>query len=98
MPRLEAASISSTSTELPAAISVHEGHFPQGATVGPWAQFSALARIRAVVVFPTPRAPEKMYPCATRFVRMALASVSVTSFWPTTSSNTCGRYLRAMTW
>jgi hypothetical protein len=67
MPRLDAASISNTSTELPAAISRQEGHSPHGVSVGPWTQFKDLARIRAVDVFPTPRAPEKMYPCATRF-------------------------------
>src|ERR1041385_4100656 len=33
-----------------------------------------------------------------RFCAMALASVSVTCSWPTTSAKRCGRYLRAMTW
>ena len=50
-----------TSSELPAAISRQESHSLQGSAVGPFAQLSALARMRAVVVFPTPRAPEKMY-------------------------------------
>ena len=40
------------------AISRQESHSPQGVTVGPWTQLSALARMRAVVVLPTPRAPE----------------------------------------
>ena len=60
MPRLEAASISSTSSELPAAISRQESQLLSGSAVGPFAQLSALARMRAVVVFPTPRTPEKM--------------------------------------
>src|SRR5258707_1078511 len=66
MPRFDAASISITSKEVPAAISLQESHSPQGVAVGPFTQFSAFARILAAVVFPTPRAPEKMYPCATR--------------------------------
>ena len=66
MPRFEAASISMTSSEVPAAISLHESHTPQGSGVGPFTQFRAFARIRAAVVFPTPRAPEKMYAWATR--------------------------------
>src|SRR5271166_1425256 len=59
MPRFEAASISITSSEVPAAISLQESHTPHGSGVGPFTQFSAFARMRAAVVFPTPRAPEK---------------------------------------
>src|SRR5213076_3112618 len=51
------------------------------------------ARILAAVVFPTPRAPEKMYACATRLFRMAFFSVSVTCCCPTRSRNVCGRHL-----
>ena len=98
MPRFEAASISMTSSEVPAAISLHESHTPQGSGVGPFTQFSALAKILAAVVFPTPRAPEKMYACATRLFRMAFFNVSVTCCCPTRSRNVCGRHLRAMTW
>ena len=98
MPRFEAASISITSIDVPAAIALHESQTPQGSGAGPFTQFNALARMRAAVVFPTPRAPEKMYACATRFMRMALASVSVTWDWPTSSANVCGRHFRAMTW
>src|SRR5207253_11243795 len=63
MPRFEAASISMTSSEVPAAISLHESHTPQGSGVGPFTQFSALAKILAAVVFPTPRAPHKLAAC-----------------------------------
>lgn len=56
-PVCDAASISMTSSEPPAAISTHDAHSPHGSGVTPFAQLSALARIRAVVVFPTPRAP-----------------------------------------
>ena len=64
---------------------------------GPFAQLSALARIRAVVVLPTPRAPEKMYACATRPDCTAFASVRVTCDCPTTSAKVCGRHFRAIT-
>src|SRR6266850_2526757 len=56
---LEAASISNTSIDLPAAISKHDGHALQGVMVGPFSQLRPFAKIRAVVVFPTPRGPEK---------------------------------------
>ena len=60
MPRLEAASISITSTEPPAAISLQLAHTPQGWLVGPFTQFRQRARMRATVVLPVPRWPEKM--------------------------------------
>ena len=66
--------------------------------VGPFTQFSARARIRAVVVLPTPRGPANTNACASRPLVSALRSVRVTACWPTTSSNCCGRHLRAMTW
>jgi hypothetical protein len=60
MPRLLAASISITSSELPEVTSRQKRHSLHGCGVGPFSQFSAFARMRAVVVFPTPRWPEKM--------------------------------------
>jgi hypothetical protein len=42
----------------PEAISWHEGQTLHGVIVGPFSQLSPLARIRAVVVLPTPRGPE----------------------------------------
>jgi hypothetical protein len=44
----------------PAAISVQLAHTPQGVMVGPWMQFRHRAMMRATVVFPVPRWPEKM--------------------------------------
>ncbi len=40
---------------------IDEAHMvsPQGSSVGPWAQLSARARMRALVVLPQPRGPEK---------------------------------------
>ena len=41
------------------AISTQERHVPQGLAVGPCSQFRALATMRAVLVLPQPRGPEK---------------------------------------
>jgi hypothetical protein len=55
--RFEAASISITSREVPAAIETHDSHLPQGVSVGPSTQFSERARIFASEVLPVPREP-----------------------------------------
>ena len=55
---LDAPSISRTSIEFPNFISWQKSHSSQGSGIGPFAQLIAFARIRAVVVFPTPRVPE----------------------------------------
>ena len=55
--RLEAASISITSSELPAAIVRQDSHSPQGVSVGPLTQFRERARIFATEVLPVPREP-----------------------------------------
>ena len=55
--RFEAASISITSSEVPAAIAVHDSHTPQGSSVGPFTQLSERARIFASEVLPVPREP-----------------------------------------
>ena len=46
-------------TDKPSAIRRQLSHVPQGSAVGPCSQFSAFARILAVLVFPVPRGPEK---------------------------------------
>ena len=86
-------------TQVPAAISVQESHRPHGSAVGPspFAQLRALARMRAVVVLPTPRAPENRKAWPMRPVESAFFSVRVTVDWPTTSSNVRGRHFRART-
>ena len=48
----------------PSAISTQASQTPHGSAVGPFSQFSARARMRAVVVLPTPRGPEKTNDCA----------------------------------
>jgi hypothetical protein len=54
--------------------------------------------MRAVVVLPTPRGPEKTNDWAMRCPAIALRSVCVTPRWPITSSKRWGRHLRARTW
>ena len=97
IPEWLAASISSTSMSRPCAISMQASHSPHGSGDGPFTQFSARARMRAVVVFPQPRGPANTNAWATRPLVMALRSVRVTACCPTTSSNRCGRHLRART-
>ena len=53
----DAASISSRSTKLPSSIDWQFSHFPQGSEVTPLIQFKLFAKIRAIVVLPTPRVP-----------------------------------------
>ena len=59
MPRCEAASISITSSDVPFAIVMQALQTLSGVGVGPCAQFSAFARIRASEVLPVPRGPAK---------------------------------------
>jgi hypothetical protein len=56
-----AASISTTSSDPPPPrpSSTQLSHVPQGVSVGPCAQFRQRARMRADVVLPHPRGPEK---------------------------------------
>jgi len=70
---------------------------PQGVAVGPRAQQSALAKMRAALVLPMPRAPVNRKAWCTRPMLMALVKVRATCSWPRRSSNLCGRYLRART-
>ena len=94
MPRCDAASISTTSSELPFAIARQAWHVMSGFGVGPCAQFRPFARIRASEVFPVPRGPAKRYAWRTCPAAIAFFSVRTTGSWPTTSSKPCGRYLR----
>jgi hypothetical protein len=61
-----AASISWTSVEVPAAISVQAAQAPQGSSVGPSSQFKQQARIRASVVLPVPLGPVRRMAWGTR--------------------------------
>ncbi len=57
MPRLEAASSSTTSREAPASTARHEAQVPSGSPSTGASQLRALARMRAVEVLPVPRGP-----------------------------------------
>ena len=96
IPRCEAASISTTSSEVPFAIATHAEQVPSGDEVGAveLSQLSAFARIRAIDVFPVPRGPAKRYAWRTWSWSIAFRSVRTTASCPTTSSNVCGRYFR----
>ena len=96
-PLFEAASISTTSTARPSAISTQGVQTPHGSAVGPFSQLSAFATRRAVVVFPTPRGPVKRKAWATCPVLSAFERVRTTCSWPDISPKRCGRYLRART-
>ncbi len=62
MPVFEAASSSSRSMKRPASMSVHAAQVPQGVAVTPLVmQLRLFARIRAIVVLPTPRVPVSRY-------------------------------------
>src|SRR4051794_6322412 len=96
-PRLLAASISTTSSDVrPAQIRSQLSHTPQGSPSAPrLGQLSAMASTRASVVFPTPRGPQNRYACATRFRCTAERSVLLTCSCVATSENVFGRYVRA---
>ena len=76
--RFDAASISITSSEVPAVIARQDSHSPQGCVVGPLTQFSERARIFATDVFPVPREPTNRYAWWTRSRSIAFRSVLTT--------------------
>src|SRR3954469_24468409 len=86
----------------PAAMARQAAHTPHGVGVmpplpsGP-VQFSDLARMRAIVVLPTPRVPVNRYAWCRRCCVSALASAWTTCAWPTSVSKLRGLYLRAST-
>src|SRR2546426_6638018 len=96
-PRFDAASSSTTSRfTVPPQIRVHESHSPHGSPAAERrSQLSAIARIRAAVVLPTPRGPAKRYPCATRFWATAPRRAAATWSWTMRSANRRGRYFLA---
>ena len=58
-PVFDAASISITFMEVPAAMDLHMGHSPQGLPSLGDSQFTAFANIFATVVFPVHLVPQK---------------------------------------
>ncbi len=96
-PLFDAPSISSTSRDLPSAISMQMSSSGSKSMLGPLEQLSAFAMILAVDVLPVPRGPTKRYACARRFCSMAFLSVLITWSCPSTSWNDLGLYFLANT-
>src|SRR5262245_21708496 len=99
-PRFDAASISTTSRlAAPLQMRRHDAHSPHGSPSRERSprrsQLSAIASTRASVVLPTPRGPQRRYPCATLPRAIAPFSVVETCDCTATSANRLGRYLRA---
>ena len=99
-PVWDAASISCTSRHFPSDIS---SQLPHGSSEqGYWprsffSQFTALATILAVDVFPVPLGPANMRAWAIFSDSMEFLRVSAGNSWPTRSSKGRGRHLRAST-
>ena len=96
---LEAASSSKILYERPSAKDRQDSHCPHGSisAVG-LEQLMALAKMRAVDVFPTPRGPQKRKAWASLPLAMAFFSVVVSASCPTTDEKDIGRYFLAETW
>src|SRR5881397_719107 len=98
-PRFEAASSSTTSRfAAPVQTRVQESHSPHGSPAVPEprrSQLSAIARIRAAVVLPTPRGPANRYPCAARPPATAPRRAAAMCSCTIRSANFLGRYFRA---
>ena len=77
---------------------VHAAQTPHGVAVTPVTQLRLLARMRAIVVLPTPRVPVSRYAWWMRPRDSELASAVTTCSWPDSSANVIGRHLRARTW
>src|SRR5690554_2477453 len=90
IPRLEAASISTTSSIDPFVICWHASQALHGSGAGPCSQLTALAITLAALVFPVPRGPENRYAWENRCCLNAFCSVRVTCCCPTISENVCG--------
>src|ERR1700754_3416715 len=97
---LDAASISTTSSDVAEAIETQDSQAPQGSIGGPGAplpppvspwQFKDAARILAIDVLPVPREPTNRYAWCTRPCSSALRNVRTTCSCPTTSANVRGR-------
>ena len=77
---------------------LHDSHSLHGSiSAEGFRQLMVLAKMRAQVVFPTPRGPQNKYACARCLFTMAFFNVVVIDDCPTTLSNVIGRYFRADT-
>jgi hypothetical protein len=84
--------------EVPSLKETHELHVLQASPSGDGVrQFIVLAKIRAHVVFPTPRGPQKRNACASCSFLIAFFKVVVMWLCPTTVLKFCGLYFLAET-
>ena len=84
--------------ERPSLKDTQDSHSPQGSMSGPGLeQFIILAKMRAVVVLPTPRGPQNRYACASCPLFMELDSVFAIVSWPISVSKESGLYFLADT-
>ncbi len=90
----EAASISTTSSDVPRRMATHAGSSGEKSALGPPSAFSAQASSFAMLVFPVPREPTKRYAWCTLPSSIAFRSVRTMCSWPTTSSKLRGRWRR----
>ena len=93
-PLLDAASISITFIDVPAAIDRHIAHSPHGLPSTGCSQLTAFANIFATVVFPVPLVPQNKYACPIRSALIWFFNVRTIASCPFTSSNSSGRNLR----
>src|SRR5258708_40367089 len=85
-------------SEVPSLNDTQEWHLLQASPSVVWSvQLIVLARIRAQVVFPTPRGPQNRKACANWLFLMAFLRVVVMCDCPTTVEKSWGRYFRAET-
>ena len=80
----------------PARMALQLSHSPHGSAVGPLAQLSERARMRAVLVLPQPRGPENRYACAMRPDSIVERRVAETNSWPASSPKLRGRFRDAV--
>ncbi len=91
----DAASTSIRSMNRPASISRQAEQVPSGSAVTPFSQFRHLAKMRAMVVLPTPRVPVNRNAWWTRPESSAFTSARRTCSCPTSSLKVLGRHFRA---
>ena len=82
----DAASISTTSSDVPAMIACADGDSGSNSARAPPSAFRAQASSFAIDVFPVPREPTNRYAWWTLSSSIALRSVLTMCSWPTTES------------
>src|SRR3954469_8882601 len=90
----DAASISTTSSDVPTMIAWQFGSAGSKSTFGPSLTFIAQASSLAIDVLPVPREPTNRYAWCTLSSSIALRSVRTMCSWPTTWSKLRGRWRR----